>query len=57
MSRRPLTCLFLTLICGVPLGQAGLELARGERVQALEVIGPVREARLRAFEKDLRQAS
>lgn len=39
------------------MGQAGMQLACGESVQALEIIGPVREARFRAFERDLRQAS
>jgi hypothetical protein len=49
--------LFLALICGLPLGQAAMELARGESVQALEVFGPVEETRLRTFEKNLREAS
>ncbi|QDU83953.1 hypothetical protein Pla163_10540 [Planctomycetes bacterium Pla163] len=57
MSSKLTTGLFLALICGVPVVQAGLELARGEDVQALEVFGPIEESRLRAYEDDLRAAS
>ena len=58
MRRLPLsTVLFFATIFGLPLAQAGLELARGESVQALQVIGPIEAARLRAFEDDLHEAS
>ena len=57
MSSKLTTGLFLALICGVPVVQAGLELARGEDVQALEVFGPIEQSRLRVFEDDLRAAS
>lgn len=56
---RPLTIrlLFFALMLGIPLAQAGWELARGERVQALDVLGPIEESRLRSFEDELRRAS
>ena len=57
MPRRPLTLFFLAVCAGVPLAQAALELARGERVQALEVFGSIEVQRLRRFEDDLREAS
>lgn len=57
MSPRSVNILFLALIAGLPLGQAAWELARGGSVQALEVVGPLRSQRLRAFEDDLRRAS
>jgi len=57
VSPKLINTLFLALIFGLPLGQAGWELARGESVQALEVFGPIEEARLRSFEQDLREAS
>lgn len=48
---------FLAIVCGLPLGQAAVELARGERPQVLDVAGPLEERRLRAFEDDLHAAS
>ncbi|MCP3919295.1 MAG: hypothetical protein GY711_27465 [bacterium] len=57
MPRRPLTIFFLAICAGVPLAQAALELARGERVQALDVFGSIEVQRLRRFEDDLREAS
>ena len=58
MRRLPLSTLaFFATICGLPLVQAGLELSRGEAVQALEVVGPIEASRLRAFEDDLHDAS
>jgi len=51
------TLIFLATIAGVPLGQAAWELARSERVQALDAFGPLREERLRRFEDELRRAS
>jgi len=54
---RIINALFLLLVFGLPLGQVGFELSRGEPVQALDVFGPVEASRLRAFEKDLRETS
>ncbi|MDG2142533.1 MAG: hypothetical protein P8N31_03170, partial [Planctomycetota bacterium] len=57
MSPKIISSLFLALIFGLPLGQAAWEVWKGESVQVLEIVGPVNETRLRAFEDDLRQAS
>ena len=57
MNPRAITVPFLLLLFGVPLGQAAWELARSERPAALEVFGPIEEARLRRFEDELRQSS
>lgn len=54
---KPTTALFLGLIFGLPLVQAGVELSRDGRIQALDVFGPINEARLRKFDDDLREAS
>jgi len=54
---RLVTALFLAAVFGVPLGQAAWELAAGERVVALDVFGPVREDRLREYERALRESS
>jgi len=48
---------FLAIIGGLPLGQVAFELAHGERPQVLEIVGPLEEQRLRAFEDDLHAAS
>ncbi|HET9318462.1 MAG TPA: hypothetical protein VFO27_01765 [Bryobacteraceae bacterium] len=49
---------FLLIIYGVPLSQAGLEMYRGARPQAIDVFAaiPTKE-NLRAFEKDLERSS
>ena len=58
MSRLPIaTLVFFATLFGLPLTQAALELARGERVQALDVIGPLEAPRLRSFERELLEAS
>lgn len=56
--------LFCLCLAGLPLVQGALELGRGQRLQVLDVWGPVREVdlaergrRLSAFEEDLRKAS
>jgi alginate O-acetyltransferase complex protein AlgJ len=48
---------FLAILYVVPLSQAAWDLSKGERVQALDVIGAPSEARLRKFEDDLHDAS
>ena len=50
------TCM-IVILAGVPLGQAAWEVASDRDVQALEVIGPIREARLRGFEDALHDTS
>lgn len=57
MSPRTLSLAFLGLIAVPPVAQALWELSRGESIQVGEVVGPLEEDRLRAFEEDLRQAS
>ncbi len=54
---KPTPILFVALLCGLPLVQAAIELSNGKDVQALEIFGPIEEARLRQFEDDLRDAS
>jgi len=49
---------FLLVIFGVPLTQAIVEMANGERVQALDIVRrKPTSANLRAYEEDLRSAS
>jgi hypothetical protein len=50
------TCL-IAILAGVPLGQVAWELASKRDVQVLDLAGPVTEARLRAFEDALHDAS
>lgn len=57
MPPRIINALFLLLVFGLPLGQVGFELSRGEPVQALDVFGPIEASRLRAFEQGLRESS
>jgi len=57
MRSKVTTLLFLAILFGLPLGQIGLELARGERPLCLEVGPAFVERRLPAFEEDLRKAS
>ena len=48
---------FVSVITGVPLGQAAWEVVQGEPVQALEVFSVSGADGLRSFEADLRDAS
>jgi len=49
---------FLLIIYGVPLSQAGLEIYRGHRPQALDLLATVPSTdNLRAFEKELERSS
>ena len=52
-----LTAAFLLLVFGMPLSQAALELARGDRPHALELLLHVpTKANLRQFERELDNA-
>ncbi len=57
-TARALTWAFAVAVCAVPLGQLGVELARGQRPQAFEVFDrkPTRD-NLQAFERSLERAS
>ncbi len=58
MPARAITISFLALVAGVPLAQGAWELARGERLQVLDVFeSQLEEQRLRAFDRALREAS
>ena len=57
MFSRLAALLFLLVIYGVPLGQAGWELSRSNEVQALDVFGAVEQGQLDEFEDELRGAS
>ncbi|MFT7480558.1 MAG: hypothetical protein ACI80N_003871 [Gammaproteobacteria bacterium] len=57
MSTKFVSITFLLLIFGLPLGQVGWELSRGEPVQALDVISSMRADRMRQFEDELREES
>jgi len=57
MRTRLVSISFLLLIFGLPLGQAGWELSRGEAVQALDVFESLRGGHLRTFEDELRESS
>ena len=53
-----LTAAFLLIVFGMPLSQAALELARGERPHALELLLHVpTKANLRQFERELDNAA
>lgn len=57
MCKRLISLVFLTVLFGLPLGQALLELRRGEAVGILGLAEAFREQRRPEFEEQLRKAS